>query len=164
MFPTSKKSKKNFFLTPLEKSKNFKNSKIFNNIGSYDGLKKKIPKSAKMPLIPLFFIHPVYAYVYVFVYVYVYRSNTRPQNCIRHFMSSRTFHHLKHSKLSNFSKDYFFVCATIRRRIMFNLILLYLWLPPFNVKKSLLFKIFLINFFWGPLVDELFMASLSRAA
>ena len=41
-------------------SKNFKNSKIFINIGSHDGLQKKLPKSAKMPLITLFFIHPVY--------------------------------------------------------------------------------------------------------
>ena len=61
MFPISKKSKKKFFLTPLGKSKNFKNIKIFNNIGSHDGLKKKLPKSAKMPLITLFLLHPVFS-------------------------------------------------------------------------------------------------------
>ena len=54
-------------LTPLEKSKNFINSKNFNNIGNHDGLKKKLPKSAKMPLIPLFFIHPVYDLVTVLI-------------------------------------------------------------------------------------------------
>ena len=50
--------KHRFFLSPLEKSKNFKNSKIFNYIGSHDGLKKKLPKSAKIPLITLFFYSP----------------------------------------------------------------------------------------------------------
>ena len=37
-----KNRRKNFFLTPLEKSKKFENSKIFNNIGSHDGMRKKI--------------------------------------------------------------------------------------------------------------------------
>ena len=78
----SKKSKKKFFLTPLEKSKNFKIFKIFNNIGRHDGLKKKIPNSAKTPLIPVFFIHPVciyyicicvYMYLYQYIYIYIYR-------------------------------------------------------------------------------------------
>ena len=46
---------------PWKSKKNPKNIKIFNNIGSHDGLKKNLPKSAKMPLIPAFFIHPVYS-------------------------------------------------------------------------------------------------------
>ena len=59
MFPISKKSR--FFVDPLRKVKKYpKNSKI-NNIGSHDGLKKNI---TKMPLIPVFFIHPVYFYLY----------------------------------------------------------------------------------------------------
>ena len=53
-----KNGEKKNYLTPLEKSKNFKNSKIFNNIGSHDGLKTKLPRSAKMPLIKLFFASP----------------------------------------------------------------------------------------------------------
>ena len=42
----------------MGKSKNLKFFKIFNNIGSHDVLKKKLPKSAKTPLIPVFFDSP----------------------------------------------------------------------------------------------------------
>ena len=58
MFPTSKKSKKKIFLTPLTKSKNFENSKIFNNIGSHDGLKKKITKIGQKAANHIFFYSP----------------------------------------------------------------------------------------------------------
>ena len=57
----SLKKREKFFLTPLEKSKNFKNSKIFNNIGSHDGLGKKFTKIGQNAANPtFFFIHPVY--------------------------------------------------------------------------------------------------------
>ena len=53
----SLKNRENFFLT-LRNVKKSQNSKIFNNIGSHDGLKKNLPKSAKMQLIPVFFYSP----------------------------------------------------------------------------------------------------------
>ena len=39
---------------------NFTIFEIFNDIGSHDGLKKKLPKLAKMPLITLFFSFTLY--------------------------------------------------------------------------------------------------------
>ena len=47
-----------FFLTPLEKSNNFKNGKIFNDIGSHDGLKKKITKIGQNAANHTFFESP----------------------------------------------------------------------------------------------------------
>ena len=60
VFSISKKSKKKIFLTPLGKSKNFKNFKIFNNIGSHDVLKKKITKIGQNAANPSFFLFTLY--------------------------------------------------------------------------------------------------------
>ena len=55
IFLLSQGGKKNFFLTHLGKSKNFKIFKIFNNIGSHDVLKKKITKIGQNAANPSFF-------------------------------------------------------------------------------------------------------------
>ena len=51
--------KKNFF-DPLRKVKKFQNIKIFNNIGSHDGLKKKIIKIGQNAVNPTFFCFTLY--------------------------------------------------------------------------------------------------------
>ena len=60
-------------LPPLEKSKYPKNSKIFNNIGSHDGLTKKNTKIGQNALIALFFYSPcIYIYFYIYIHEYIY--------------------------------------------------------------------------------------------
>ena len=69
VFSISKKSRI-FFFDSLGKSKNFKNFKIFNNIGSYDVLKKKNTKIGQNAANPDFFYSPcIYFYVRISVIV-----------------------------------------------------------------------------------------------
>ena len=83
VFSISKKSKKIFFLTPLEKSKNFNFFLIFNNIGSHDVLRKKITKIGQNAANPGFFNSPcihIYTYTSIFKYISLCRKREREKD------------------------------------------------------------------------------------